>query len=53
VSRWRRRLQGGLGAFEGYRLSQVNASVTEQRLDALRDQGFICVYADVATWTPR
>ena len=43
-------VQGGLGAFEWYRLSQVNTSVSGERLWSLRRDGFGAVYADVGEW---
>jgi hypothetical protein len=43
-------VQGGLGAFECYRLSQVNTSVSGERLWSLRRDGFGSVYADVGEW---
>jgi hypothetical protein len=39
-----------LGAFEWYRLSQVNTSVSGERLWSLRRDGFGSVYADVGEW---
>ena len=42
--------QGGLSAFEWYRLSQVNANVTEERLWSLRRDGFSVVYADLGEY---
>jgi hypothetical protein len=43
-------VQGGLGAFECYRLSQVNTSVSGERLWSLRRDGFGAVYAAVGEW---
>ena len=43
-------VQGGLGDFEWYRLSQVNTSVSGERLWSLRRDGFGSVYADVGEW---
>jgi hypothetical protein len=40
----------GLAAFEWYRLSQVNTSVSGERLWSLRRDGFGAVYADVGEW---
>jgi hypothetical protein len=40
----------GLAAFEWYRLSQVNTSVSGERLWSLRRDGFGAVYADVSEW---
>jgi hypothetical protein len=38
------------GVFEWYKLSQVNARVSEQRLNSLRTDGFKTVYADVGEY---
>src|SRR5215218_3294984 len=40
----------GLAAFEWDRLSQVNTSVSGERLWSLRGDGFGAVYADVGEW---
>jgi hypothetical protein len=40
----------GFAVFEWYKLSQVNARVSEQRLDTLRTDGFRTVYADVGEY---
>jgi hypothetical protein len=40
----------GLAAFEWYRLSQVNTSVSGEHLWSLRRDGFGAVYADVSEW---
>ncbi len=42
--------QEGLAAFEWYRLSQVNASVSDERLWSLRRDGFSAVYADIGKY---
>jgi hypothetical protein len=42
--------QHGFAVFEWYRLSQVNARVSEQRLSSLRTDGFKTVYADVGEY---
>lgn len=42
--------QQGLVAFEWYRLSQVNTSVSGERLWSLRRDGFGAVYADIGEW---
>jgi hypothetical protein len=39
-----------LAVFEWYKLSQVNARVSESRLDALRTDGFRTVYANVGEY---
>src|SRR6266508_4300302 len=40
----------GFAVFEWYKLSQVNARVSEPRLDTLRTDGFRTVYADVGEY---
>ena len=40
----------GMAVFEWYRLSQVNANVTEERLWSLRRDGFSVVYADLGEY---
>ena len=40
----------GMAVFEWYRLSEVNANVTEERLWSLRRDGFSVVYADVGEY---
>ena len=40
----------GMAVFEWYRLSQVNANVTRERLWSLRRDGFTVVYADVGEY---
>jgi hypothetical protein len=40
----------GFAVFEWYKLSQVNAKVSEPRLDTLRTGGFRTVYADVGEY---
>lgn len=42
--------QHGLAVFEWYKLSQVNAKVSEQRLSSLRADGFKTVYANVGEY---
>jgi hypothetical protein len=42
--------QQGRAVYEWYRLSQVNANVSEQRLSALRGEGFTTLYADVGEY---
>ena len=42
--------QHGFGVFAWYRLSQVNARVSEQRLSSLRTDGFKTIYADVGEY---
>jgi hypothetical protein len=42
--------QEGLAAFEWYRLSQVNASVSDERLWSLRRDGFSVVSADIGEY---
>lgn len=42
--------QHGFAVFEWYKVSQVNARVSEQRLDSLRTDGFKTVYADVGEY---
>ena len=42
--------QQGMAVYEWYRLSQVNANVSEQRLSSLRGEGFTTVYADVGEY---
>jgi hypothetical protein len=42
--------QHGSAVFEWHRLSQVNATVTEQRLSDLREGGFKAVYADISEY---
>jgi hypothetical protein len=39
-----------LAVFEWYRLSQVNAKVSDQRLASLRTDGFRTVYADISEY---
>jgi hypothetical protein len=39
-----------MAVFEWYRLSQVNAYVTEQRLWSLRRDGFTTVYVEVGEY---
>jgi hypothetical protein len=39
-----------MAVFEWYRLSQVNANVTRERLSSLRRDGFSVVYADVGEY---
>jgi hypothetical protein len=40
----------GMAVFEWFRLSQVNANVTRERLWSLRRDGFTVVYADVGEY---
>jgi hypothetical protein len=40
----------GLAVFEWYKLSQLNANVTQQRLRSLRAAGFTTIYADVGEY---
>jgi hypothetical protein len=40
----------GLAVFEWYRLSQLNANLTQQRLRSLRAAGFTTVYADFSEY---
>jgi hypothetical protein len=42
--------QQGLAAFEWYRLSEVDANVSDERLWSLRGDGFGAVYADIGEW---
>jgi hypothetical protein len=42
--------QHGFAVFEWHRLSQVNASVTSARLDALQHDGFTTIYADISEY---
>jgi hypothetical protein len=42
--------QHGFAVFEWHRLSQVNAAVTNARLDALRRDGFTTIYADISEY---
>jgi hypothetical protein len=42
--------QRGFAAYEWHTLSQVNAKVSDQRLDALRDGGFRTIYVNVAEY---
>jgi hypothetical protein len=42
--------QHGFAVFEWYRVSQVNARVSEQSLSSLRTDGFKTVYADVGEY---
>jgi hypothetical protein len=42
--------QHGLAVFEWYRVSQVNAKVSDQSLGSLRTDGFKTVYADVGEY---
>jgi hypothetical protein len=42
--------QHGIAVFEWYKLSQVNAKVSDQRLNALRADGFKTVYANVGEY---
>jgi hypothetical protein len=39
-----------LAVFEWQRLSQVNATVTNQRLSALREDGFTSIYVDISEY---
>jgi hypothetical protein len=39
-----------LAVFEWHRVSQVNTMVTDQRLSALREDGFTTVYADISEY---
>src|SRR5215208_3592678 len=43
----------GMAVFEWYRLSQVNANITEERLWSLRRDGFSVVYADLRRFVRR
>jgi hypothetical protein len=42
--------QHDLAVYEWHRLSQVNTTVTDQRLSALRGDGFTTVYADISEY---